>query len=203
MRGRPQLLDLLHRWGSRTEAVPYSELVAGLKGLDLDRSDLSEALAFDDRAYRRVVIRREAHYEALVLCWKSGQASPIHDHVGSSCAVRVVEGRATEVQYTPSPCGRLMPLRSCAYAAGAVLGCHDACVHQMSNLEKPGSELITFHVYSPPPSRWKIYTLDQTTLADHDRLIRDRPATLFVDFGHATPGAPASQKVRRKSPWSK
>jgi len=203
MRGRPQLLDLLRRWDSRSEAVPYAELLDALKELDLDRSDLSEALAFDDRAYRRVVIRRQLHYEALVLCWKSGQTSPIHNHAGSSCAVRVVEGRATEVRYMASPCGRLMPHHSSEYAAGDVLGCHEDCIHQTANLESPGSDLITFHVYSPPPSRWRLYTLDQTTLADHDRLIRDRPETLFVDLGHKTPGAPTSRKVWRRSPWSK
>jgi uncharacterized NAD(P)/FAD-binding protein YdhS len=199
MRGRSQLLDLLRRWDARPEAIPHAELLEGLKGLDLDRTDLAEALVFDDRAYRRVAVWRRPHYEALVLCWRSGQGSPIHDHAGSSCAVRVVEGRATETRYAPSPCGRLVPRRSLAHPAGVVLGCRGDCIHQMANLEPAGHDLITLHVYSPPPAGWRDYPLDQTTLAGHDRLIRDRPRTLVVDLGHAVPGGPAGATPRLRS----
>ena len=56
----------------------------------------------------------------------------------------------------------------------------------MANLEPPGHDLITMHVYSPPPaSNWRFYPLEETTLDDHDRLIRERPETVVVDLGRA------------------
>ena len=58
-------------------------------------------------------------------------------------------------------------------------------IHQMANLEPPGQELITLHVYSPPPLHWKYYSLDETTLADHDRLVREGTETVIVDFGQS------------------
>jgi cysteine dioxygenase len=176
------MLELFTIWDGRDEAIPCAELIASLKELELERSDLEEVLTFDERTYGRASIRRRPHYEALILGWRSGQRSPIHDHLGSSCAVRVIEGRATETRFVKSPCGWLVPERSRTFAAGCVTGCRDSSTHQMANLEPPGHDLITLHVYSPPASHWQFYPLDATTLADHDRLIWDRPETVVVDF---------------------
>jgi uncharacterized NAD(P)/FAD-binding protein YdhS len=183
MRGYQQILKLFDTWDEYEEAIPFGDLVASLKGLELERADLASALIFADRNYRRIAVRRRPHYEALVLCWKSGQRSPIHNHLGSSCVVRVVEGRATETQYVFSPCGRLVPQRSRTYPAGSVTGCRDEAIHQMANLEAPGQDLITLHVYSPPPSSWNYFKLDVTTLADHDVLLSEGNQTVVVDFG--------------------
>jgi uncharacterized NAD(P)/FAD-binding protein YdhS/predicted metal-dependent enzyme (double-stranded beta helix superfamily) len=183
MRGYEQILGLFAAWDERDDAIPFGELVASLNNLELERADLAGALLFADRNYRRVAIRRRPHYEALVLCWKSGQRSPIHNHLGSSCVVRVVEGRATETSYVFSPCGKLVPQRSRTFASGTVAACRDEAIHQMANLEPPGQDLITLHVYSPPPSAWNYFTLDRTTLADHDALLHEGAQTVVVDFG--------------------
>jgi hypothetical protein len=68
----------------------------------------------------------------------------------------------------------------------------------MANLEPPGHDLITLHVYSPPPdSNWRCYNLAATTLADYDRLIQDRPETVAVDFGRTVPGGQAPHLDRK------
>ncbi len=195
MQGYQRILELFDAWDERDVAIPFPELVESLRGLELERADLAGALVFADRNYRRIAIRRRPHYEALVLCWKSGQRSPIHNHLGSSCVVRVVEGRATETSYVPSPCGKLVPQRSRTFAAGSVTGCRDAAIHQMANLEPPGQDLITLHVYSPPPSCWNYFTLDVTTLADHDRLLREGAETVVVNFGQSMSIAPEGSRA--------
>jgi uncharacterized NAD(P)/FAD-binding protein YdhS len=195
MQGYQRILELFDTWDARDATIPFTELLESLRGLDLERADLAGALVFAERNYRRIAIRRNPHYEALILCWKSGQRSPIHNHLGSSCVVRVVEGRATETSFKKSPCGQLVPQRSRTFPAGSVTGCQDEAVHQMANLEPPGQDLITLHVYSPPPSSWNYFTLDVTTLADHDRLLHDRPETVVVNFGQAMPIAPDGSKI--------
>ena len=45
-------------------------------------------------------------YQAWVMCWRNGQRSPIHDHKGSSCAVRVLRGTLTETLFAFAPNGR-------------------------------------------------------------------------------------------------
>jgi cysteine dioxygenase len=185
MDGLRRLLDCFGRWDERSAPIPYEDLHDGLKHLELDANELDGLVEFDDNSYARVSIRRGTHYEALVLGWRSGQSSAIHDHSGSACMVGVIKGCATETRFVASPSGRLVPWSSRAFPAGSVLGCRGAGIHQMSNLEAPGLDLVTLHVYSPPPSRWRYYPLDETTLARNDSLIGDRPATLAVDLMHS------------------
>jgi uncharacterized NAD(P)/FAD-binding protein YdhS len=191
-----RVLDLFRAWDERRDAIPVDDLLTRLRELELGREDLAGALVFGKRTYRRVAIWRRSHYEALVLCWRSGQASLIHDHRGSACVVKVVEGCATETRYSRSPCGRLVPLKSESFPAGSVTRCEDADIHQMANLEPPGHDLISLHVYSPPPRDWRTYPIKETTLGNHDRLLRKGPKTLLVDFGHVTP---VRAHVRKKA----
>jgi uncharacterized NAD(P)/FAD-binding protein YdhS len=189
MHGYQGILELFETWDKQGEVIDFAEIVQALKRIDLERADLAGALMFANRNYRRIAIRRRPYYEALVLCWKSGQRSPIHNHAGSSCVVRVIEGCATETRFVSSPCGRLVPQWSRSFPAGTVTGCRDGgMIHQMANLGPPGHDLISLHVYSPPPLHWKYYTLDETTLADHDRLLREGTETVVVDFGPVVRG---------------
>src|SRR5262249_38187953 len=99
----------------------------------------------------------------LVLCWKNGQRSPIHDHTGSSCAVRVLRGVLTETAFVFAPHGRVKAVGSRDLAAGAVCGSEDRDLHQVSNLQDGDAALVTLHVYTPP-LRWKgTYSLTDAT----------------------------------------
>jgi cysteine dioxygenase len=201
MRGLRQLLDLLGRWDRRRGVIPLAELIGSLRALVVEPADLGEAVGFDERTYRRAVIRGRDHYQALVLCWRSGQGSPIHDHFGSGCAVRVVAGRVTETRYSPAPCGRLMPVNSEVHLAGSVTACRGGEIHQMANLEDEGDDLITLHVYSPPPVSWRFYHASETTLANHDQQIQTPARTIRVELGHPAPGRPLGTKTRGGLRW--
>ena len=190
MRGKDALRALFQAFEDRGAPIPLKDLLSSLVALDITRDDVAEAVRFDGAGYQRIIIHHGTHFEALVLCWQSGQGSPIHDHAGSSCAVRIVEGRATETTYRRSPSGQLYPSQSRSYKQGSVTGCHDQGTHQVANLQPAGQNLITLHVYSPPPSEWSYYRLDDTTLAGHDRVIENRPETLRVDLGHEPTPAP-------------
>jgi cysteine dioxygenase len=203
MRGRRQILELFHRWDRRRGVIPLAELIASLGALVVEPGDLGEAVGFDERTYRRAVIRSRDHYQALVLCWRSGQGSPIHDHFGSCCAVRVVAGRATETRYSPAPCGRLMPVGSEVHRAGSVTACRGGEIHQMANLEAEGDDLITFHLYSPPPRSWRFYHISQTTLSDQDRLIQTPARTIRVELGHPARTRPMGSKTRGGLRWQR
>jgi cysteine dioxygenase len=196
MRGRRQILNLFHCWDGIDEAIPLAELVEALEGLVVGADDFAEAVGFDHRSYRRTVIRGRDHYQALVLCWRSGQGSPIHDHFGSSCAVRVIQGRATETRYCTTPCGRVMPVESEVHRAGTVTSCAGDDIHQMANLEAPGEDLITLHVYSRPAVHWRSYRIAETTLADDDRLIRKPARTMRIDLSELALTTPVGLAIK-------
>ena len=105
-------------------------------------------------------------YQALILCWRKGQRSPIHDHTGSSCGVRVLEGTATETSFAQTPDGYVYATGSRELPPGAVCGSQDADIHQVSNLQPGDADLITLHVYSPPLLHMGMYSLTDTEVVD-------------------------------------
>jgi cysteine dioxygenase len=173
-----------------------AELRASLEALRIGPRDLADVIGFDDGCYRRTIIHGRPHYQALVLCWRSGQRSPIHDHRGSSCVVRVVRGCACETRFDPTPSGRLVPSTTHEHAEGATTACCGAEIHQMGNFDAPGRDLVTLHVYSPPPLHWRFYEVKETTLADHDRLIRKPARTLRQELIDWSPARPLGRKSK-------
>src|SRR4030095_857533 len=89
-------------------------------------------------------------YEVLVICWQSGQRSPIHNHAQSTCGLKVLTGICTETIFHSSPCGQVVARGSTQLAAGSVTASQDTDTHQVSNLEPAGQNLVTLHIYSPP-----------------------------------------------------
>jgi cysteine dioxygenase len=116
-------------------------------------------LQFSPDHYVRNLLHAGPSYQALVICWRSGQRSPIHDHRGSSCAVKVMSGVATETFFAKAANGMLYATGSRQLAAGDACASQDADVHQMSNLQPVGCDLITLHIYSPPLFRMNMYSL--------------------------------------------
>lgn len=72
------------------ERIPLEVLTRGLKRLRLDPAEISPFIQFSPERYRRNLMRAGPAYHALVLCWRNGQHSPIHDHRGSACGVRIL-----------------------------------------------------------------------------------------------------------------
>ena len=134
-------------------------LVEDLSRFDIDIDDLSEYVHFADNTYRRNLVRTGPHYQAWVLCWKNGQRSPIHDHSGSACVVRVLSGTLTETLFELAPNGHVKAIFSRDSAEGSLIGSEDADIHQVSNLQAGDADLVTLHVYSPPLSRMKTFSM--------------------------------------------
>ncbi|HVR27936.1 MAG TPA: cysteine dioxygenase family protein, partial [Thermoanaerobaculia bacterium] len=146
----PALRRFFARLDASTDgALPLEVLAAELDGLELDLQMLAPWWIFDACKYRRNLIRRTAAYEALLLCWLPGQRSPIHDHRGSGCAFRVVEGIVTETLYERM-CADLATAVSMRWLPqGTICASRDFDVHEVANLE-PSADLVTLHLYSPP-----------------------------------------------------
>jgi cysteine dioxygenase len=139
--------------------APLEGLTAQLNALHLDCDDVTDFLCFSDRGYTRNLVRAGTWYHVLVLCWKNGQRSPIHDHAGSSCGVRVLRGTLTETLFAFAPNGHVYPTFSRQLAPGSVVGSQDADMHQVSNLQDGGADLVTLHVYTPPLRQMGTYSL--------------------------------------------
>lgn len=151
--------SLVHFLDALNDRAPLPELLAQLRQLEPSYDDLIPFVRFSDRAYSRNLVCRGSWYMVLVLCWRNGQRSPIHDHVGSTCGVRVLHGTLTETLFTFTPNGLVKATGSCDYAPGSVIGSQDDDLHQVSNLQSGDDDLVTLHVYSPPLLTMGTYSL--------------------------------------------
>ncbi len=159
------------RYPKLAEIINYLESLTGrgdlrmqeqlLGALAISRADIEECCSFGQRSYRRNTIARGEHYELLALCWRSGHCTPIHDHKGVSCAFKVIHGAGTEIRFQLSPSGCVCPVSTIPMAPGYICSADDDDIHQVANMQAPGMDLVTLHIYSPPIQRMNIYRFSQ------------------------------------------
>ena len=139
------------------------ELTDRLGRLELDERDVAGFVRFGEPSYQRILVRAGRWYHLWVMCWKNGQRSPIHDHAGSSCAVRVLRGTATISDFAFAANGHVKALGSRDCPPGTVIGSQDGDLHQVSNLQAGSADLVTLHIYTPPLLRMGTYSLTDRT----------------------------------------
>jgi cysteine dioxygenase len=141
------LFDYLDQLDSR---AALDELTSLLSRTEISCEEVRRFIQFSERGYTRNLVRGGPWYNVLVLCWKNGQRSPIHDHAGSSCAVRILRGTATETVFDYAPNGHVWATGSRLHPVGSVMGTQDSDLHQISNLQPGDGDLVSLHIYSPP-----------------------------------------------------
>lgn len=161
-----KLAPLLRSLEALTSRAPIELLRAELERLDISRADLGGACRFADDKYRRNIMRRTERYELVALCWRPGQRTPIHDHAGSTCALLVVEGDATETRFELDRDGVVRRAGQTLMRQGAVCASQDSDIHEVANLGE--RDLITLHCYSPPITRFHRYEEGSALVAMED-----------------------------------
>jgi cysteine dioxygenase len=145
------LFDELDRFSG---AIPVQQLEALVGRWPVTAEQLGNAIQIDGGAYVRTLVFERAHAEALVMAWLPGQRSPIHDHGGSACAVRVVSGAALELLYEKRDDGRVVATGERRLTSGDMTSSFDDDIHSFGNAAdapaSPRDILVTIHVYSPP-----------------------------------------------------
>ena len=116
-----EVAEMIHN----LKAVPsLKDVEEWFSALLLRQRDYDAYRLFSKRKYARNLIARSSYAELLMLCWRSGQRTPIHDHGGSIGVVMVAEGCLTETSQ-----------RGHNYAFYSV-----------------ARDLVTLHCYAPPLS---------------------------------------------------
>lgn len=162
------LSEFLAEMDRYSERVPLDRLTEMIERLAITLDDVREFVQFGPTTYRRNLMHAGPGYQALILCWRSGQRSPIHDHRGSSCGVRVLQGVATETIFDRTPAGHVYATHSRELPEGGVCGSEDMDIHQVSNLQPAGCDLVTLHVYSPALTKMGTYSLLHTSVGEFD-----------------------------------
>ena len=156
-----------------SERLPLRVILDWFAEIRLTVEDVANYLVFSPERYVRNLLHTGPAYQALVLCWRNGQRSPIHNHRGSNCGVHVLRGVATETVFARAPNGLIFATGSRDLSQGHVCASADEDIHQVSNLQAGRADLVTLHVYSPPLLRMDMFSLDTPAVREWDDPIND------------------------------
>jgi cysteine dioxygenase len=150
------LVDYLNTLTSRASIERLREL---LTASHATLADVRDFVRYEPGQYQRNLVALGPWYEVLVICWRSGQRSPIHNHAQSTCGLKVLRGVCSETLFAHSPCGQVVALSTSEKHEGEVCASEDDDTHQVSNLQAPGGDLVTLHIYSPPLRKMKKFSI--------------------------------------------
>jgi len=152
-------LDELSETIKNLKAVPkLEEIKQWFSALLLRQRDYEPYRTFTPRKYARNLIARSSFAELLMLCWRSGQRTPIHDHGGSVGVILMVEGLLTETMYEHAPEGHVRPYNTYRWGPGGITGADVPDIHQLLNLQPEKRDMVTLHCYAPPLSVLNTYS---------------------------------------------
>ena len=162
---------------ARVAARPsFGELNALLGGAEVGADELRPYVGFKEGTYARHRVHLGPYAELLVLCWRPGQRTPIHDHAGSFGAVKVLRGVMWETLFEMGEAEGLRYLSAREWAPGDVTGADVPDIHQLGNPDVSGQDLVTLHLYSPPLTSLNVYKVGR----------RESTSTLWMNSWNPT-----------------
>ena len=154
-----QLLQILHKEidplqpGESHSAEHVAHISKVLGSMSFNRKEWMQYAQFKPGCYTRSLVGFDPKFAVMMLCWDSRQATPVHDHSGSSCWMKVLEGTLREECYAmPAGGGALSSIWAKDVNAGDVDTSHiddTVGVHKVSNVD-PEHSVVSLHIYSPP-----------------------------------------------------
>jgi len=156
--------NLAEALGARTSVPSLSALNALVERTRISPDELKPYLGFKTGNYSRHRVMKNEFVEMLVLCWKPGQRTPIHDHNGAHGAVFVQSGILWETIFEYDAETGLTYKSHRELRAGGLTGSEVPDIHQLGNPDVSGQDLITIHIYAPPLGVLKTYKLGSATI---------------------------------------
>lgn len=156
------LRALTDEFAALSERPALAQMTAWLGGLQLEALALRPYISFKEGTYARHRVFRNEYIELLVLCWRPGQRTPIHDHNGSYGVIRVYAGVLWETMFAMDKTRGLLYQTGREWTSGCITGADIPDIHQIGNPDVSGQDLITLHLYAPPLGSLNIYKLGRT-----------------------------------------
>ncbi|XGW21888.1 hypothetical protein V3C99_004669, partial [Haemonchus contortus] len=153
----------------RDDQVNIEDMEKTLLSYKSDPQDWSRYALFDERNYtRNLVDTGNGKYNMIILCWGPGMCTNIHDHSGSHCFVKILEGQLKETRFTfpQNNVGEPLVKTGESYASvNDVTYMSDQLgLHRMEN-PSHSENAVSLHVYSPAYDKCSLF--DQRTSQRH------------------------------------
>ena len=105
--------------------------------------ELDDHIRFSDEKYKRVILLEHPAFDLLVIGWKPGQGTGVHDHPAQGCLFKVIQGSLNEQYYKSD---EKPELRLHIPGKSVFLSSQD-CKHAMIN--DGVTNAVTLHLYAP------------------------------------------------------
>jgi cysteine dioxygenase len=156
--------DLTEELNKQTSVPSLAEINALVERTNIKPDEVKPYLGFKEGNYSRHRVMKNEHVEMLVLCWKPGQRTPIHDHNGSHGAVFIYQGILWETVFDYDVEHGLNYKSHRELRTGGLTGSEKPDIHQLGNPDVSGRDLVTIHIYAPPLGVLKTYKLGSATV---------------------------------------
>lgn len=127
-----------------------------LHSMEIPKSAFDIFCSWSESTYTRNCIFESERFELILICWQSNQKTPIHDHGGEECWVKVIDGEFKETVYKSNEVSEVNILKTNLFKVGDIsymidfMGCH-----QLKNLSS--HRALSLHLYAKPIRNCNIY----------------------------------------------
>ena len=157
-----QSIDELVSALSEGERTTFHDIV---QSINVPTSAFEAYCSWSKDSYTRNCIIDNEKFELILLCWEPGQVTPIHDHGGEECWVRIVEGDFRETIYKEDKEGVLNAVKSGVAKANDITYMIDFMgFHSLENLSDKRS--MSLHLYAKPIRSCKLYDVNTGELVE-------------------------------------
>ena len=113
--------------------------------------------------YTRNCIFENEKFELILLCWEKDQVTPIHDHGGEECWVKVIHGTLKETLYKEEFSG-LTQLNTTISVKGTISYMIDFMgYHKLENIS--GHRAMSLHLYAKPIKKCNVFDHHKKTFS--------------------------------------
>ena len=127
-----------------------------LHSMEIPKSAFEVFCSWSESTYTRNCIFENERFELILICWQSSHKTPIHDHGGEECWVKVIDGEFKETVYKSNEVSEVNILKTNLFKVGDIsymidfMGCH-----QLKNLSS--HRALSLHLYAKPIRNCNIY----------------------------------------------
>lgn len=141
---------------SEGERTKYKDI---LYSMNLSLEAFEPYCSWSEESYMRNCIFENKDFELILLCWEKNQITPIHNHGGEECWVKVLEGEFRECIYQEDQDGKLQKIKSVISKAEDISYMIDFMgFHSLENLSAKRS--MSLHLYAKPIRNCMIFDED-------------------------------------------
>ncbi|WP_223267211.1 cysteine dioxygenase [Polaribacter sp. IC073] len=155
----PQTLNDLIVALNEGERTTYNHIIHTTK---LEATAFKTYASWSNNCYTRNCIVDSEKFELILICWREGDQTAIHDHGGEECWVKAIEGEFKETIYKKDETGELKAVKTTISKPNDITYMKDFMgFHRLENMSKKRS--MSLHLYAKPIRNCNVFNEDLKT----------------------------------------